>query len=203
MKAARIVSTLLLVLVFAAYWYYQGSVESPPASGPAAQQSGESRPGESRPGASQPGASQPGTSQPGTSQPGASGRGASSGRSADSGTSGGGSKPRGHDEILEAYRNGESDRWVEAAGRVSRLLPDDNEGSRHQKFIVRLANDHTILISHNIDLAPYIDLQVGDAVAFRGEYEWNDRGGVVHWTHHDPRGRREGGWIDHDGRRYR
>ena len=105
--------------------------------------------------------------------------------------------------IEEAFARQESDIQVKDAGVVSRLLPDDNEGSRHQRFIVTLASGHTVLISHNIDLAPRIDgLQVGDEVSFNGEYEWNPQGGVVHWTHHDPAGRHEGGWVEFEGRRY-
>ena len=92
---------------------------------------------------------------------------------------------------------------VETAGVVSRTLSDDNEGSRHQRFIVELPSGHTVLISHNIDLAPRVPLGRGDRVELRGQYEWNDRGGVIHWTHHDPQGRRPGGWIRHDGRDYR
>jgi Protein of unknown function (DUF3465). len=50
-------------------------------------------------------------------------------------------------------------------------LPDDEQGSRHQRFILRLASGRTLLVAHNIDLAPRIDgLQVGDQVAFSGEY---------------------------------
>ena len=91
---------------------------------------------------------------------------------------------------------------VETAGTVDRTLPDDNEGSRHQRFILELSSGHTVLISHNIDLAPRIPLQTGDTVQLRGEYEWNSQGGVIHWTHHDPQGYRPGGWIDHAGKRY-
>ena len=104
--------------------------------------------------------------------------------------------------IAKSFADEKSDVIVESSGTVVRTLADDNEGSRHQKFIIRLANDHTVLISHNIDLAPRVPLEEGDSVRFAGEYEWNDRGGVVHWTHHDPRGRRDGGWIEHDGKRY-
>ena len=108
------------------------------------------------------------------------------------------------DGILEtAYKNRQSDVQVEGAGRVVKVLPDDNEGSRHQKFILELGSGQTILIAHNIDLAPRIPgLREGDSVAFYGEYEWNDKGGVVHWTHHDPQGRHADGWLKHQGKRY-
>lgn len=108
------------------------------------------------------------------------------------------------DGILEtAYENRQSDVQVEGAGRVVKVLPDDNEGSRHQKFILELGSGQTILIAHNIDLAPRIPgLREGDNVAFYGEYEWNDRGGVVHWTHHDPQGRHADGWLKHQDKRY-
>jgi len=105
--------------------------------------------------------------------------------------------------IQAAYENRQSDVQVEGAGRVVKVLPDDNKGSRHQKFILELASGQTILIGHNIDLAPRIrDLREGDSVSFYGEYEWNERGGVVHWTHHDPQGRHVDGWLKHQGKRY-
>ncbi len=90
-----------------------------------------------------------------------------------------------------------SGEMVQINAQVERLLADDNEGSRHQKFIAREPSGLTLLISHNIDLAPRVPVQVGDQIIVRGQYEWNERGGVIHWTHHDPQGRREGGWIKH------
>lgn len=98
------------------------------------------------------------------------------------------------------YRSGAQ---VSGAGIVQRVLPDDNDGSRHQRFILELDSGKTLLIAHNIDLAPRIDsLQKGDRVAFYGQFEENDRGGVVHWTHHDPQGFHEHGWLQHQGRTY-
>jgi hypothetical protein len=96
-----------------------------------------------------------------------------------------------------------SDIQPKGQGIVTRVPPDDNHGSRHQRFILKLRSGQTLSISHNIDLAPRIGaLRVGDSVAFNGEYEWNSQGGVIHWTHHDPRGRHEAGWLKHGGRTY-
>ena len=110
---------------------------------------------------------------------------------------------KGDTELMEAYRQGQSDVMVEGVGWVTRLLADDLEGSRHQRFILQLASGQTLLVSHNIDVAPRINsLRVGDEVRFRGEYEWNDRGGIVHWTHNDPKGWHPDGWLIHNQVRY-
>jgi len=109
----------------------------------------------------------------------------------------------GTDAIAEAYANQASDVQVTGEGTVSRLLDDDEDGSRHQRFILRLDSGQTLLVAHNIDIAPRIDsIGVGDNVEFNGVYEWNDRGGVLHWTHHDPQGEHEAGWLRHRGRTY-
>ncbi len=109
-----------------------------------------------------------------------------------------------NDGVLKrAYQSQQSDIQVKGSGKVTRILPDDNDGSRHQKFILRLNNRQTILIAHNIDLAPRIKhLKVGDIVQFYGEYEWNSRGGVIHWTHRDPRNNHQHGWLKHRSQIY-
>jgi hypothetical protein len=105
--------------------------------------------------------------------------------------------------LEQAFTRRLSRQQLVGEGVVSRLLSDDNDGSGHQRFIVRLASGRTLLIAHNVDLAPRIDaLAVGDSIAFSGVYEWNAKGGVVHWTHHDPQGHHPGGWIRHQGRTY-
>jgi len=110
----------------------------------------------------------------------------------------------GESDIEQLFREQRSEVMVEFSGEVSRVLADDLEGSRHQRFIVRIESGHTVLVSHNIDLAPRVESIVqGDVVTVRGQYEWNERGGVVHWTHHDPDGRRQGGWVRHAGHTYR
>jgi len=105
--------------------------------------------------------------------------------------------------IARAYRDHQSNLQVSGSGVVQALLPDDRSGSRHQKFLLRLPDGQTLLIAHNIDLAPRIPaLRKGDTVQFCGEYEWNEKGGVVHWTHHDPAARHTPGWLLHKGRKY-
>jgi len=105
--------------------------------------------------------------------------------------------------ILRAFAGQRSNVQVLGEGRVQRVLPPDNDGNPHQRFIVQMDADHTVLVAHNLTLAPAIEnLRRGDQVRFYGEYEWNQRGGVVHWTHDDPQGRHADGWVEHRGRRY-
>lgn len=105
--------------------------------------------------------------------------------------------------IDNAYARRLGNLQVEGQGTVVRTLEDDNSGSRHQRFIVRLDSGLKLLVAHNIDLAPRVDaLREGDAIAFAGEYAWNPKGGVIHWTHHDPHGHHPDGWLKHDGRTY-
>lgn len=105
---------------------------------------------------------------------------------------------------FEAYQAKKSDVFIEDQGTVAKLLPDDNKGARHQKFLVKIATGQTLLFAHNIDLASRIEnIAVGDTIIFRGEYVYNPKGGVIHWTHHDPKNQIAGGWIKHENQEYR
>lgn len=109
------------------------------------------------------------------------------------------------DKIIErAYQDRRNNVQVKGEGVVIRLLADDTKGRRHQKFLLRLSSGHTLLVAHNIDVASRVNrLHEGDRLAFYGEYEYNAKGGVIHWTHHDPQGRHIDGWIKHGGVTYR
>jgi hypothetical protein len=116
-----------------------------------------------------------------------------------------GAAPRsgGNEALARAFEQRMSGVQVEVQGVVRRVLPDDNDGSRHQRFVVALPSGQTLLVAHNIDLAPrVVGLREGDAVSFGGEYEWNAKGGVIHWTHRDPQKRHPAGWIKHNGEVY-
>lgn len=113
------------------------------------------------------------------------------------------SPPASSSSTFAEYGQADSGKQIQGTGTVIRLLSDDNDGSRHQRFIIRLATGQTLLVAHNIDLAPRINsIAVDDSVEFDGEYEWNSQGGVVHWTHHDPNGRHRDGFLWHKGRIY-
>lgn len=133
-----------------------------------------------------------GTPDDETGQRGELSRGASSAAYAD-----------GDAKLGKAFRDRRSDLQVRGGGVVVKVLPDDTRGSQHQRFLLELTSGQTLLVAHNIDLAPRIPgLREGDRVGFYGEYEWTEKGGVIHWTHHDPGGRHIDGWLEHQGRRY-
>lgn len=104
--------------------------------------------------------------------------------------------------IVEAFQAKKSDVQVSGKGVVDKLLKDDNKGARHQKFLVKINAQQTLLFAHNIDLAPRVPLQPGDEISFYGEYVYNPKGGIIHWTHHAPRGDHVAGWIVHNGIQY-
>jgi hypothetical protein len=103
----------------------------------------------------------------------------------------------------QAFEQRARGRMLQVEGRVERNLSDDRDGSPHQRFIIVTNDGQSLLVAHNLDLAPRLDgLAPGDQVSLFGEYEWNEQGGVMHWTHDDPQGVHPAGYIDWQGRRY-
>jgi hypothetical protein len=107
--------------------------------------------------------------------------------------------------IHSAFQNQEENVSVTVKGRVARILRDEHDsvGDDHQRWIIRLSNGQTILIVHNIHIAPRVaGIVPGSEVAVHGDYSWNSHGGLIHWTHHDPEGSHENGWIVFEGRKF-
>ena len=105
--------------------------------------------------------------------------------------------------LQTAFANQQSDLQVQGEGVVKKVLSDDRKGAQHQKFILQVDPEQTVIVAHNIDVADRLPgIKKGDTVEFYGEYEWTAQGGVIHWTHHDPGGRHINGWLRYNGKTY-
>jgi hypothetical protein len=115
--------------------------------------------------------------------------------------------------VCDAYSAQRSHVEVVADGTVTRVLgvapgrPSTTlrtGSSPHEGFLLRLASGCSLVVrvEANTDFTGPIPLAQGQRVAVKGEYEFYPRGGVVHWTHRDPRGRHEGGYIAAGGQVY-
>src|SRR5690242_4437998 len=104
--------------------------------------------------------------------------------------------------LCDAYAGQRSHVEVVADGTITRLLGvRPGVESPHEGFLLRLASGCTLIVrvEVNTDFTGTIPLRPGERVSVKGEYEYYPLGGVIHWTHHDPRGRHENGYIDADG----
>ena len=104
--------------------------------------------------------------------------------------------------MSHGYGKADDGTWIDARGRVSRLLSPADGDERHQRFVIRIAGGQTLLVAHNLDIAERIPVGLGDRVQVRGLYEFSELGGVVHFTHHDPHGQEAGGWVEYRRKRY-
>lgn len=106
--------------------------------------------------------------------------------------------------IRQLFTGMRSDIQVEAEGEIVHILPEDTDETPHQNFLVELSNDITLKISHNTKVAPRVPIRKGDTIRFHGEYEYNSKGGVVHWTHRTlgTRNKHPHGWLLHKGKKY-
>jgi len=105
--------------------------------------------------------------------------------------------------LQDAYNQHKSNIIIKTKATVIKTLSDDLKGSKHQRFIIKIPSGQTILVAHNIDLAPRVNgLKKGSNIELKGEYEYNDKGGVIHWTHKDPNNRHPDGWIKYNNKTY-
>lgn len=110
--------------------------------------------------------------------------------------------------VRDLFHAKRSDVWVETTGRVEKLLPDDTDTSdnsdKHQKFLLLVPGDITVLVAHNISTAPRVPIRQGDSITLRGEYEFTEKGGTIHFTHKPKYNSRnaKSGWIEFKGAKY-
>jgi hypothetical protein len=105
--------------------------------------------------------------------------------------------------IVKAVENRRRVDFVEGGGMVVvKLLPDDNNGLQHQKWVVRLSNGATMQAVYNTDMCDRVPLKVGDVVAMGGQFVWTNQGALLHWLHFDPRNNRPDGYVSVNGKDY-
>lgn len=106
-------------------------------------------------------------------------------------------------DIIRAMNGHKNVNFVEGAGMVvTRLLPDDNSGLKHQKWMVRLSDGREMEAVYNSDMCPRVPVKVGDVVSMGGMFLWLGHNGMIHWLHHDPRGNRPDGYVELNGTFY-
>lgn len=77
-----------------------------------------------------------------------------------------------------------------------------NTHRMHEAFNAQTAAG-SVEIVDNVGIAPRVPVQPGDSIQVRGEMVHDPgRMPVVHWTHHDPDGRHQDGFIRYQGRVY-
>ena len=119
----------------------------------------------------------------------------------------GGGTDAGNAAVYDAWRAQRSNVEVTASGSVARILGTRlGPSGDHEGFLLHLrgAGGHglTVRVEDNVDITGPIPLQSGDDVEVRGEYIFDPRGGIVHYTHHDPRGRHSSGYVKVHDRLY-
>lgn len=88
--------------------------------------------------------------------------------------------------------------------KVVKVLEDDQEDIKHQKWLVRLPSNHTLLAIYNIDYYERVPIQEGDEISLAGELGHNDQTGkpFIHWLHLDDTGKRPYGYVKLKGKYY-
>ncbi|HEV7179255.1 MAG TPA: DUF3465 domain-containing protein [Candidatus Baltobacteraceae bacterium] len=107
--------------------------------------------------------------------------------------------------ICTLYAAQQSHAEVVASGKIVDVLGTRGGPSGgHEGYLLHLESgcDTLVRVETNVDLTGPVPLRSGEAVVVKGEYEYTPLGGVIHWTHRDPRGRHEGGYVIAAGKTY-
>jgi len=113
----------------------------------------------------------------------------------------------GNAAIYNAWLTQHSHLEVTASGVIARDLGTRSGVSgTHEGFLLHLSGASgrglTVRVEANVDFTGLMPIAAGEPVVVRGEYEFDSRGGVIHWTHRDPRGRHPDGYIQIQNKRY-
>lgn len=109
--------------------------------------------------------------------------------------------------VYDAWRAARSHVEVTAEGTIARVLGTRaGPSGAHEGFLLHLAGAGgrglTVRVEDNVALTGAIPLAEGEHVEVRGEYIFDARGGIVHYTHRDPRGRHAAGYVLAGGKLY-
>ncbi len=107
-------------------------------------------------------------------------------------------------QVCALYASGASGAEVIGRGTVLGTLGTHSGPSgEHEGFLLKLDGgcDLLLRVETNVDITGPVPLQMGEVVTVKGQFE-DDGGGVVHWTHHDPRGRHVSGYVEAGGKFY-
>lgn len=105
--------------------------------------------------------------------------------------------------LVEAVNSGRGVDYIEAANLVAtQILPDDTDGSAHQKWKGRLSNGIEIMVVFNIDDYDRVPIRKGDRFSVGGQFIQEGKRRVIHWLHEDPRHRRPDGYVYLNGNIY-
>lgn len=107
--------------------------------------------------------------------------------------------------VCDAAARGASHVEVTASGTVVRVLGvARGRSDAHEGFLMRVecAQPVIVRVEANTSFTGTFALQRGTNASVKGEYETDPRGGVIHWTHRDPRGRHPDGYVRVGGATY-
>lgn len=111
--------------------------------------------------------------------------------------------PADDSQIVSANKGRQQVFFVSGANlEVIKILPDDTQGLPHQKWVGRCSDGSTVLIVYNSDMGSRVPVQIGDKFSVGGQYIWTPAGGLVHWTHYDPKHIRPDGFVLLNGTAY-